>query len=46
MILKNKDFVWIYNGSEDSIEWGVVIDDVIIMQMGGFIPLMILTIVW
>lgn len=36
MKLENKDFVWIYNGSEETISWGVVIDDIIIMQYGGF----------
>lgn len=39
MIIKNKDFVWIYNGSENRIDWGVVMDDVVVMQYGGFYAL-------
>lgn len=36
MVIKDKDFVWIYNGSENRIDWGVVVKDVIVMQYGGF----------
>lgn len=39
MKLENKDFVWVYNGSEKSIEWGVVVNNTIIKQDGGFYDL-------
>lgn len=36
MKLETNDFVWIWNGEESVIDWGVVIGDKIVLQMGGF----------
>lgn len=36
MKLETNDFVWIWNGAEGVIDWGVVIGDKIVLQMGGF----------
>lgn len=36
MNLKTNDFVWIWNGVNESLDWGVVIGDKIVLQFGGF----------
>lgn len=36
MKLETNDFVWFYNASKNIIEWGVVINEKIIYQNGGF----------
>lgn len=36
MKLETNDFVWIWNGAEGVIDWGIVIGDKIVLQMGGF----------
>ncbi|MBQ0089348.1 MAG: hypothetical protein KBT27_08445 [Prevotellaceae bacterium] len=36
MKLETNDFVWLYSASKNIIEWGVVINEKIIYQHGGF----------